>query len=58
METSFLKIQIVKKQNLIISKTKKQIHEPIDMTAQQQRLYFIKLQTTQGNWVKKITVIK
>jgi prepilin-type processing-associated H-X9-DG protein len=43
---------------LIFSKTKKQIHEPIDMTAQQQSLYFIKLQTTQGVMVKKVSLVK
>ncbi len=43
---------------LLYNSSTKQVHEPIDMTAYQQNMYFIKMQTLKGMVTKKVVLVE
>jgi len=43
---------------LVYNSSTKQVHEPIDMSAYQQNMYFIKMQTVKGMVTKKVVVVE
>jgi len=43
---------------LLYNSSTKQVHEPIDMSAYQQNMYYIKMQTVKGMVTKKVVVVE